>query len=192
MSTLLGGFVSCLAQVQLEIMRVITKLTIANLAGEMLRGRRGTADITGHLLFRGWQCFARSAGWLGMHTDSERDTTVLRNSLGKCVEILAHFRSSDHMRRHLPRAPSDGESRNLTESVSKLLCRPSGTRLCSTLVPGTDVPGFPVSPLRGWNNSAVYSFAALGITTQTLTAPIVCRYSYNVRTSGSEVCLRLL
>src|SRR5216684_701023 len=101
MRTLLGGFVPSLAQVQLEIMRVITKLTIANRTGEMLRGR-GTPDITGHLLFRGWQAFARSPGWLGMHADSERDTTVLRNSLGRVMLILIHFRASDYTRLRLP------------------------------------------------------------------------------------------
>src|SRR5438094_702582 len=53
------------------------------------------------------------------------------------------------------------------ETVSQLLCRPSGTRLCSTLLPSTDVPGFPVSPLRGWSNTAVHFFAALGVATQT-------------------------
>jgi len=53
------------------------------------------------------------------------------------------------------------------ETVSQLLCRPSGTQPCSTLLPGTDVPGFPVSPLRGWRNGAAHFFAALGVATQT-------------------------
>src|SRR5258708_20199936 len=35
------------------------------------------------------------------------------------------------------------------------------------LLPGTDVPSFPVSPLRGWSNSAAHFFAGLGVATQT-------------------------
>src|SRR6266404_5274363 len=119
MRTLLGGVVPSLAQPQLEIMRVITKLTTANRSGEILRGQRGTPDFTGHLLFRGCQAFARSPGWLGMHTDSERDTTVLRNSWGSCARILAHFRTSDHTCLHLPsRTPSDHRSRDLSAPLS--------------------------------------------------------------------------
>jgi hypothetical protein len=38
------------------------------------------------------------------------------------------------------------------ESVWQLLCRPSGTRLCATLLPSTHVPGFPLPPLRGWSD----------------------------------------
>src|SRR5258708_16991835 len=35
------------------------------------------------------------------------------------------------------------------------------------LLPGTDVPSFPVSPLRRWSNSAAHFFAGLGGATQT-------------------------
>src|ERR1700687_2722984 len=91
MRTLLGGVGTTLAQVQLEIMRGITKLMTAYRTSEGVRGQRGTPDITGHLIFRGWQCFARSAGWLGMHADSERDSTVLRNSWGECGEDVSPF-----------------------------------------------------------------------------------------------------
>ncbi|SRR6266849_452985 len=53
------------------------------------------------------------------------------------------------------------------ESVSQPVCRPSGTRLCSTFLPGTYVPGFPVSPLRGWSSGVFHSLAVLGVATQT-------------------------
>src|ERR1700732_5420062 len=92
MRTLLGGFVLSLAQPQLEIMRVITKVTTAYRTGEGLRGQRGTLDITGHLLFRGWQCFARSAGWLGLHTDSEtRDYSTTKLVGGSCAPDIRPF-----------------------------------------------------------------------------------------------------
>src|SRR6266404_6128745 len=67
------------------------------------------------------------------------------------------------------------------------LCRnycavPPGLDFVPLLLPGTDVPGFPVSPLRGWSNSAAHFFAALGVATQTRDARrstnqlrIVCR-----------------
>jgi hypothetical protein len=51
--------------------------------------------------------------------------------------------------------------------VSQLVCRPSGTRLCSTSLPGTYVPGFPVSPLRGWSNRVFHFLAVLRVATQT-------------------------
>jgi hypothetical protein len=52
------------------------------------------------------------------------------------------------------------------------LCRnycavPPGLDFVPLLPPGPDVPGFPVSPLRGWRNSAVHFFVALGVATQT-------------------------
>src|SRR6266550_2373055 len=140
MRTLLGEAVPSLAQPQLEIMRVIARLTSAYCTGEAVRGQRGTPDITGHLLFRGWQCFARSAGWLGMHAHLERDTMVLRNSGGSCARILAHFRSSDHTCLHLPsRTPSappgmKGPKRTLVIVVARIMLRTSGTGVCLRLL----------------------------------------------------------
>src|SRR5258708_33071000 len=63
-------------------------------------------------------------------------------------------------------------------------CWPGEARLCRKycavppeldfvplLLPGTDVPSFPVSPLRGWSNSAAHFFAGLGVATQTRPRP---------------------
>src|SRR6266851_9125500 len=58
------------------------------------------------------------------------------------------------------------EGRRL-ESVPQPVCRPSRTRLCSTFLPGTYVPGFPVSPLRGWSSGVFHFLAVLGVATQT-------------------------
>jgi hypothetical protein len=62
-------------------------------------------------------------------------------------------------------------TRERGETVWQLLCRPSGTQLCTACLPGTYVPDSPVSPLRGWRNGAVHFFAALGVATQTRGAP---------------------
>jgi len=43
-------------------------------------------------------------------------------------------------------------------SVSQLLCRPSNSTIHFSY-PGSDVPGFPVSPLRGWRNRDVQTKA---------------------------------
>jgi hypothetical protein len=44
--------------------------------------------------------------------------------------------------------------------VSQLRRRPSGTRLCGPLIPGTHVPGFPLPPLRGWSKGELYCFCS--------------------------------
>lgn len=43
------------------------------------------------------------------------------------------------------------------ESWGQNLCRPSGTRVPLPLIPGTSVPGYPMSPLRGWSTIAAQS-----------------------------------
>src|SRR6266852_2261133 len=57
------------------------------------------------------------------------------------------------------------------ESVSQPVCRPSGTRLCSTFLPGTYVPGLPMSPRRGWSSGVFHFLAVLGVATQTRPRP---------------------
>jgi len=79
-------------------------------------------------------------------------------------------------------AGGDGNSRAMERRASRpaasdwtgeaRLCRnyravPPGLDFVPLLLPGTDVPGFPVSPLRGWSNTGVHFFAALGVATQT-------------------------
>ena len=47
--------------------------------------------------------------------------------------------------------------------MPQAVCRPSGTRLYSTFLPGTYVPGFPMSPLRGWSSGVFHSLAVLWV-----------------------------
>src|SRR6266849_7594407 len=68
-----------------------------------------------------------------------------------------------------PGAPARPDGRD--ESVSQPVCRPSGTRRCSTFLPGTYVPGFPMSPLRGWSSGVFHFLAVLGVATQTRGRP---------------------
>ena len=65
----------------------------------------------------------------------------------------------------------DGRSCYGGTGVSSL-CRnhcavPPGLDFVPHLLPGTYVPGFPVSPLRGRSNCAVHFFTPLGVATQT-------------------------
>src|SRR5258708_7498048 len=58
------------------------------------------------------------------------------------------------------------------ETGAPRLCRkycavPPELDFVPLLLPGTDIPSFPVSPLRGWSNSAAHFFAGLGVATQT-------------------------
>src|SRR5438105_15563841 len=45
---------------------------------------------------------------------------------------------------------------------AQLLCRPLRDSTLLYSLPGPDVPGLPVSPLRGWRNRAVEFVAVLG------------------------------
>gem|GEM_PF-3905873 len=59
---------------------------------------------------------------------------------------------------------------------------PDGAPFVPLCRPGTYVPGFLVSPLRGWSNNTFHFLAALGVATQTLKAvpfPILSKLVMN-------------
>src|ERR1700675_774756 len=70
------------------------------------------------------------------------------------------------------RAGGEGRGRDCVATTVPSL---RGLDSVPLLLPGTDVPGFPVSPLRGWRNSAVHFFAALEVATQTRGRPALHR-----------------
>ena len=89
-------------------------------------------------------------------------------------------------------AAHEGEARptgkqGVERRALSILCRkccavPLGLDFVPLLLPGTDVRGFPVSPLRGWSNSAAhFFFAALGVATQTRSRPSGTRPGFRLR-----------
>jgi hypothetical protein len=59
------------------------------------------------------------------------------------------------------------QTRGQAETVSQLGAVPDGTLVCSTSSPGTGVPGYPVSPLRGWSNNLFHFFCNPVVAAQT-------------------------
>src|SRR5258708_5247842 len=62
---------------------------------------------------------------------------------------------------------SEGGATGASRLCRKYCAVPPELDFVPLLLPGTDVPSFPVSPLRGWSNSAAHFFAGLGVATQT-------------------------